>query len=111
MCKMAAEAVVLSHFGQLVGSPSFPGWLTKGLERRLQTIHCAQLRNLYRYSSFDSKSYELSTLPCYRVASIWRPRTSVRSLLPRADKSRWSWAKPRCRFRLTLIGMPVISKP
>jgi hypothetical protein len=35
---MAAEAVDLSHFGQLVGSPSFPRWLTKGLEKRLQTI-------------------------------------------------------------------------
>jgi hypothetical protein len=35
---MAAEAVVLSHFGWLVGSPSFPGWLTKWLEGRLQTI-------------------------------------------------------------------------
>jgi hypothetical protein len=35
---MAAEAFVLSHFGVFVGSPSFPGWLTKALERRLQTI-------------------------------------------------------------------------
>jgi hypothetical protein len=35
---MAAEALVLSHFGRLVGSPSFPGLLTKWLERRLQTI-------------------------------------------------------------------------
>jgi hypothetical protein len=35
---MAAEAFVLSHFATLMGSPSFPGWLTKGLEKRLQTI-------------------------------------------------------------------------
>jgi hypothetical protein len=35
---MAAEAFVLSHFATLVGSPSFPGWLTKGLEKRFQTI-------------------------------------------------------------------------
>jgi hypothetical protein len=37
---MAAEAFVLSHFGVLVGSRSFPGWLTKWLEKRLQTISC-----------------------------------------------------------------------
>jgi hypothetical protein len=35
---MALKALVLSHFGQLAGSPSFLGWLTKWLERRLQTI-------------------------------------------------------------------------
>jgi hypothetical protein len=35
---MAAEAFVSSHFGRPVGSPSFPGWLTKGLEKRLQTM-------------------------------------------------------------------------
>jgi hypothetical protein len=35
---MAAEAFVLSHFGLLVGSPSFSTWLTKELERRLQAI-------------------------------------------------------------------------
>jgi hypothetical protein len=38
---MAAEALVLSHFATLMGSPSFPGWLTKGLEKRLQTISCS----------------------------------------------------------------------
>jgi hypothetical protein len=36
---MAPEAFVLSHFGKLMGSPSFPGWLTKWLESRLQTIN------------------------------------------------------------------------
>jgi hypothetical protein len=35
---MAEEAFILSHFTVLVGSPSFPGWLTKALEKRLQTI-------------------------------------------------------------------------
>jgi hypothetical protein len=29
---MAAEALVFSHFGQFVGSPSFPGWLKNGLK-------------------------------------------------------------------------------
>jgi DNA invertase Pin-like site-specific DNA recombinase len=44
---MAAEAFVLSHFATLVGSPSFPGWLTKRLEKRLQTIGSFQLSTLY----------------------------------------------------------------
>ena len=60
------KSLFSKHFWPLRESPALPGWLTKWLERRLQTIHCTQPPTVYRNSSVNSKPYDFSTLLCYQ---------------------------------------------
>src|SRR5688500_1877343 len=55
------------HFRRFSGSLSLPCWLTKRLERRLQTIHCTQHWTVYKGSFVDSKPSKFGTLPCCRL--------------------------------------------
>jgi hypothetical protein len=62
---MAEEAFILSYFGVLVGSPSFLGWLTEALEKRLQTIVGTHLMEFYKSSSHRLKMapYRFTYIP------------------------------------------------
>jgi hypothetical protein len=43
------KPLFLSQFKRILDSPPLPCWLTKRLEKRLQTIDWRQLQFLYRY--------------------------------------------------------------
>jgi hypothetical protein len=55
----APRALILSHFSLPAGSLSLSGWLTKWLEKRLQTISWACCANVYITHRTDSKYYKL----------------------------------------------------